>query len=41
MRESKNVGKNNKRKGNNFELQVIQALREIGYKGCVSSRSIN
>ena len=41
MRKVKNIGKNNKRKGNNFELQVIQALKEIGYKGCVSSRSIN
>ncbi len=38
---SKNIGKNNKRKGNNFELQVIHKLKEIGYDGCVSSRSIN
>jgi hypothetical protein len=41
MRKIKNIGKNNKRKGNNFELQVIKKLKEIGYTGCVSSRSIN
>ena len=28
-----------KRKGNSFELEVVHKLREIGYEGCVSSRS--
>lgn len=29
----------NRKKGNNFELEVIKKLKEIGYDGCVSSRS--
>lgn len=31
--------KRNKNKGNNFELEVINKLKDIGYTGCVSSRS--
>jgi hypothetical protein len=33
--------RNNKRKGNNLELEIIKKLKEIGYDGCVSSRSQN
>lgn len=33
------TAKANKRKGNNFELEVINNLKNIGYDGCVSSRS--
>lgn len=29
----------NRTKGNNFELEVIKHLKEIGYDGCVSARS--
>lgn len=39
--DKKAIGKRNKRKGNNFELQVIHKLIDIGYTGCVSSRSVN
>lgn len=31
--------KRSKAKGNNFELEVAAKLKEIGYSGCVSSRS--
>lgn len=31
--------KQSKRKGNNYELQVIKRLSELGYEGLVSSRS--
>lgn len=37
--EAARRGKNNKRKGNKFELEVIHELKEIGYTDCVSSRS--
>lgn len=33
------LGKRNKRKGNNFELEVIAKFKEVGYTDCVSSRS--
>lgn len=33
--------KKSKAKGSNFELEVINKLKEIGYTGCVSSRSQN
>lgn len=39
-RKSKNA-KRSKHKGNNFELEVVNKLKEIGYSGCVSSRSVN
>lgn len=39
-RRAKNA-KKSKSKGNNFELEVINKLKEIGYSGCVSSRSVN
>lgn len=29
----------NRRKGNNFELEIINKLKDIGYTGCVSARS--
>lgn len=35
----KKRGKRNKRAGNNFELEVIHKLKEIGFIDCVSSRS--
>lgn len=38
VRRSKTASKS-KRKGNSFELEVVHKLREIGYEGCVSSRS--
>lgn len=38
VRRSKTASKS-KRKGNNFELEIVHKLREIGYEGCVSSRS--
>ena len=38
VRRSKTASKS-KRKGNNFELEIVHRLREIGYEGCVSSRS--
>lgn len=31
----------NKKKGNNFELEIVHKLREIGYTGCMSARSVN
>lgn len=40
VRKSKQASRN-KKKGNNFELEIVHKLREIGYLGCVSSRSIN
>lgn len=33
------LAKKNKSKGNNWELEIINKLKEIGYGGCVSSRS--
>ena len=33
------MAKKNKNKGNNFELEVIHKLREVGYVNCVSARS--
>ncbi len=33
------LGKKSRRKGNNWELEIIHSLKEIGYRGCVSSRS--
>ena len=38
VRRSKTARKS-KMKGNNFELEIVHKLREIGYEGCVSSRS--
>ena len=38
VRRSKTARKS-KMKGNNFELEIIHKLRELGYEGCVSSRS--
>ena len=38
VRRSKTASKS-KRKGNSFELEIVHKLREIGYTGCVSSRS--
>ena len=38
VRRSKTAHKS-KMKGNNFELEIVHKLREIGYDGCVSSRS--
>ena len=35
VRRSKTASKS-KRKGNNFELEIVHKLREIGYEGCVS-----
>jgi hypothetical protein len=40
VRRSKQASKS-KKKGNSYELEVIHKLREIGYKGCVSTRSQN
>lgn len=37
--DASTIGKRNKRKGNRFELEVINKLKEIGYTDCVSSRS--
>lgn len=31
--------KRSKSKGNNFELEIVAKLKEIGYTGCVSARS--
>lgn len=39
-RKSKQA-KRSKTKGNGFELEIINDLKEIGYTGCVSSRSQN
>lgn len=38
VRRSKTARKS-KTKGNNFELEIVHKLKEIGYEGCVSSRS--
>lgn len=38
VRRSKTASKS-KRKGNGFELEIVHKLRDIGYEGCVSSRS--
>lgn len=40
VRRSK-TAKRSKQKGNGFELEIIHKLRDIGYTGCVSSRSQN
>lgn len=40
VRRSKQ-SKKNKLKGSAYELEIIHKLREIGYTGCVSSRSQN
>ena len=40
VRRSKQASRN-KKKGNSFELEIVHKLREIGYEGCVSSRSQN
>jgi hypothetical protein len=40
VRRSKTAAKS-KKKGNSFELEIVHKLREIGYEGCVSSRSQN
>lgn len=40
VRKSK-TAKKSKAKGNAFELEIIHKLRNIGYSGCVSSRSQN
>lgn len=33
------LGRKSRRKGNGWELQIINSLKAIGYDGCVSSRS--
>lgn len=33
------IAKRNRNKGNGFELEIIKALKSIGFTGCVSSRS--
>lgn len=33
------LGRKSRRKGNHWELEIINALKEAGYDGCVSSRS--
>lgn len=38
IKKSKLASKN-RRKGNNFELEIVHKLIECGYKGCVTSRS--
>lgn len=35
------TAKKSKNKGNAAELEIIHKLRELGYEGCVSSRSVN
>lgn len=40
VRRSKKA-KQNKKKGNGLELEIVHRLREIGYTGCTSSRSVN
>ena len=39
VNEKSRIGKTNRRKGNNFELEIVKKLKEIGYDGCVTSRS--
>lgn len=33
------IGRRSRKKGNNWELEIIHKLKDIGYDGCVSSRS--
>lgn len=33
------IGKQNKQRGSNFERQIAKELRELGFQGCVTSRS--
>ena len=33
------IGKQNKQRGNNFERKIAKELRELGFTGCVTSRS--
>ena len=40
VRRSKQASRN-KKKGNSFELEIVHKLREIGYLGCMSARSVN
>jgi hypothetical protein len=40
VRRSKQASRN-KKKGNGFELEIVHKLREIGYLGCMSARSVN
>ena len=40
VRRSKQASKN-KKTGNGFELEIVHKLREIGYTGCMSARSVN
>lgn len=40
VRRSKQA-KKSKQKGSQYELEIIHKLRDIGYEGCVSSRSQN
>ena len=35
----KKIGKQNKQRGSNFERQIAKELRELGFSGCVTSRS--
>ena len=35
----KKIGKQNKQRGSNFERQIAKQLRELGFQGCVTSRS--
>lgn len=35
------LGKRNRRKGNKFELEIVNKLKQIGYTGCKSSRAVN
>ena len=35
----KTMGKQNKQRGSNFERQIAKELRELGFVGCVTSRS--
>lgn len=33
------LGRKSRRKGNAWELEIVNSLKEIGYSGCVSARS--
>ena len=33
------IGKQNKQRGSNFERKIAKELRELGFTGCVTSRS--
>lgn len=35
----KTIGKQNKQRGSNFERQIAKELRDLGFEGCVTSRS--